>query len=87
MDYSLVVGVDSVRQELVVGIVGELIMVGHGPHADSDMRKTRISPDFVRTYTWDKRLENWVKDTAFLGGASDWQFRTPSVVTDALSSH
>lgn len=24
--------------------------------------------DFIRTYTWDKRLESWVKDTAFLGG-------------------
>jgi hypothetical protein len=27
MDYSLVVGVDSVRQELVVGIVGEYATV------------------------------------------------------------
>ncbi|KAK4700951.1 hypothetical protein P7C70_g5290, partial [Phenoliferia sp. Uapishka_3] len=44
MDYSLVVGVDSGKQELVVGIV-----------------------DFIRTYTWDKVLESWVKDSAFLG--------------------
>ncbi|THH02350.1 hypothetical protein EW026_g502 [Hermanssonia centrifuga] len=47
MDYSLVVGVDSVRNELVVGIV-----------------------DYIRTYTWDKKLESWVKDSAFLGGAN-----------------
>ncbi|KAI0652330.1 hypothetical protein C8Q79DRAFT_91782 [Trametes meyenii] len=47
MDYSLVVGVDSVKNELVVGIV-----------------------DYIRTYTWDKKLESWVKDSAFLGGAN-----------------
>ncbi|KAI0334482.1 hypothetical protein GY45DRAFT_1431675 [Cubamyces sp. BRFM 1775] len=47
MDYSLVVGVDSAKNELVVGIV-----------------------DYIRTYTWDKKLESWVKDTAFLGGAN-----------------
>ncbi|KAF8517300.1 hypothetical protein BU17DRAFT_50059 [Hysterangium stoloniferum] len=47
MDYSLVVGVDSVKNELVMGIV-----------------------DYIRTYTWDKKLESWVKDTSFLGGGS-----------------
>ncbi|OCH90065.1 hypothetical protein OBBRIDRAFT_731550 [Obba rivulosa] len=47
MDYSLVVGVDSLKNELVVGIV-----------------------DYIRTYTWDKKLESWVKDSTFLGGAS-----------------
>ncbi|KAI0673591.1 hypothetical protein C8Q78DRAFT_1017884 [Trametes maxima] len=47
MDYSLVVGVDSAKNELVVGIV-----------------------DYIRTYTWDKKLESWVKDSAFLGGAN-----------------
>jgi len=47
MDYSLVIGVDSVKNELVVGIV-----------------------DYIRTYTWDKKLESWVKDSAFLGGAN-----------------
>ncbi|KAI0639865.1 hypothetical protein C8Q77DRAFT_1185647 [Trametes polyzona] len=26
--------------------------------------------DYIRTYTWDKKLESWVKDTAFLGGAN-----------------
>ncbi|KAL6307650.1 hypothetical protein BKA93DRAFT_926297 [Sparassis latifolia] len=47
MDYSLVVGVDSLKNELVVGVV-----------------------DYIRTYTWDKKLESWVKDSAFLGGAN-----------------
>ncbi|KAH9837295.1 uncharacterized protein C8Q71DRAFT_595324 [Rhodofomes roseus] len=47
MDYSLVVGVDSTNNELVVGIV-----------------------DYIRTYTWDKKLESWVKDSAFLGGGT-----------------
>ncbi|KAL0066579.1 Mitochondrial distribution and morphology protein 12 [Marasmius tenuissimus] len=45
MDYSLVCGVDSQNNELVVGIV-----------------------DYIRTYTWDKKLESWVKESAFMGG-------------------
>ncbi|KAI9362452.1 hypothetical protein DFJ73DRAFT_620771 [Zopfochytrium polystomum] len=44
MDYSLLVGIDEERRELVVGIV-----------------------DFIRTFTWDKKLESWVKETAFMG--------------------
>lgn len=69
MDYSLVVGVDSDRQELVVGIV-----------------------DYIRTFTWcadcrnvgwkltnrDKKLESWVKDSTFLGGAGKGE---PTIVT------
>lgn len=45
MDYSLLLGIDLERKELVIGIL-----------------------DFVRTFTWDKKLESWVKETAFLGG-------------------
>ncbi|EJD52194.1 hypothetical protein AURDEDRAFT_181710 [Auricularia subglabra TFB-10046 SS5] len=56
MDYSLVVGVDSAKQELVVGIV-----------------------DFVRTYTWDKRLENLIKDTPILAGLGNKN--EPTIVT------
>ncbi|KAI0068031.1 hypothetical protein BV25DRAFT_1986869 [Artomyces pyxidatus] len=55
MDYSLVVGVDSNNNELVVGIV-----------------------DYVRTYTWDKKLESWVKESTFLGGAGRGE---PTIVT------
>ena len=39
MDYSLMVAIDEVRRELVVGII-----------------------DCIRTYTWDKKLESWIKD-------------------------
>jgi len=55
MDYSLVVGVDGQRNELVVGIV-----------------------DYIRTYTWDKKLESWVKESAFLGGVGKGE---PTIVT------
>lgn len=40
MDYSLLVGVDTQRGELVCGII-----------------------DYLRQYTWDKQLENWVKSS------------------------
>lgn len=45
MDYSLVVGIDLVRAELVVGVV-----------------------DYIRLYTWDKKLETFVKESAFFPG-------------------
>lgn len=52
MDYSLVVGVDTDKHELVVGIV-----------------------DYIRTFTWDKKLESWVKDLG-AGGKGE-----PTIVT------
>ena len=45
MDYSLLLGIDEVKQELVVGVI-----------------------DYIRTFTWDKRLEMYVKRTGILGG-------------------
>ncbi|ORY57196.1 uncharacterized protein BCR38DRAFT_354922 [Pseudomassariella vexata] len=45
MDYSLMIAVDEVRKELVVGII-----------------------DCIRTYTWDKTLESWIKGRGFAGG-------------------
>jgi 1-phosphatidylinositol-3-phosphate 5-kinase len=45
MDYSLMVAIDDVRKELVVGII-----------------------DCIRTYTWDKKIEYWIKDRGFAGG-------------------
>ncbi|KAK8851850.1 1-phosphatidylinositol-3-phosphate 5-kinase FAB1 [Apiospora arundinis] len=45
MDYSLMVAVDEVKKELVVGII-----------------------DCIRTYTWDKTLESWIKGRGFAGG-------------------
>ena len=44
MDYSLMIAIDEVRKELVVGII-----------------------DCIRTYTWDKKLESWIKDRGFAG--------------------
>ncbi|GAA5855583.1 hypothetical protein JCM8547_001605 [Rhodosporidiobolus lusitaniae] len=35
--------------------------------------------DYIRTYTWDKRIESWVKETTFLGGAS--KSGGPTVIT------
>jgi 1-phosphatidylinositol-3-phosphate 5-kinase len=31
--------------------------------------------DFIRTFTWDKKLESWVKETGILGGG-----REPTIV-------
>ncbi|KAK7063831.1 1-phosphatidylinositol-3-phosphate 5-kinase [Favolaschia claudopus] len=55
MDYSFLVGLDSQKNELVVGIV-----------------------DYIRTYTWDKKLESWVKESAFLGGSGRGE---PTIIT------
>ncbi|OWB85352.1 hypothetical protein B5S33_g4017 [[Candida] boidinii] len=56
MDYSLVIGIDSDNQELVVGII-----------------------DCVRTFTWDKKLESWVKEKGLVGGTGVG--KAPTVVT------
>ncbi|KAL9110519.1 MAG: hypothetical protein Q9227_004877 [Pyrenula ochraceoflavens] len=45
MDYSLMIAIDEVRKELVVGII-----------------------DCIRTYTWDKKLESWIKERGLGGG-------------------
>ncbi|XP_026288487.1 putative 1-phosphatidylinositol 3-phosphate 5-kinase isoform X2 [Frankliniella occidentalis] len=50
MDYSLLVGLDQSRKELVVGII-----------------------DYIRSFTWDKRLENVFKKMAGQG-------KTPTIV-------
>jgi len=34
--------------------------------------------DFIRTYTWDKKLETWVKESAFLGGVAKGE---PTIIT------
>ncbi|ODQ67458.1 hypothetical protein NADFUDRAFT_12892, partial [Nadsonia fulvescens var. elongata DSM 6958] len=54
MDYSLVIGIDSEKDELVVGII-----------------------DCMRTFTWDKKLESWVKERGLVGGGN----KEPTVVT------
>jgi 1-phosphatidylinositol-3-phosphate 5-kinase len=72
MDYSLVVGVDSRNNELVVGIVGT-------SHSFICLVRAHVTgSDYIRTYTWDKKLESWVKDSAFLGGVGKGE---PTIIT------
>ncbi|XP_039284821.1 putative 1-phosphatidylinositol 3-phosphate 5-kinase [Nilaparvata lugens] len=54
MDYSLLVGLDETKKELVVGII-----------------------DYIRTFTWDKKLETMVKRSGLLGG----QGKQPTIVS------
>jgi hypothetical protein len=41
--------------------------------ADSENSNT----DFIRTFTWDKKLESWVKERGFVGGGT----KEPTIVT------
>ncbi|XP_042870026.1 1-phosphatidylinositol 3-phosphate 5-kinase-like isoform X2 [Penaeus japonicus] len=54
MDYSLLVGIDSTANQLVVGII-----------------------DYIRTFTWDKKLETIIKGSVLAGGAG----KLPTVVS------
>lgn len=72
IDYSLLVGRDDATDQLVVGIIGERrrsILEGFAGvgfcfyHCNS-----LFSTDYIRTFTWDKRLEMVVKSTGILGG-------------------
>ncbi|KAK9701115.1 Mitochondrial distribution and morphology protein 12 [Basidiobolus ranarum] len=54
MDYSLLVGIDEEKHELVIGIV-----------------------DFIRTFTWDKKLESWGNESGILGGGG----KEPTIVS------
>lgn len=55
MDYSLILALDTTRNEMVMGII-----------------------DYLRTYTWDKRVESFVKETAILGAGGKGE---PTIVT------
>ena len=37
--------------------------------------------DFIRTFTWDKKLESWVKEKGLVGGGSSNIVKQPTVVT------
>jgi 1-phosphatidylinositol-3-phosphate 5-kinase len=41
--------------------------------------RTNQASDYIRTYTWDKKLESWVKDASFLGGGA--HKGEPTIVT------
>lgn len=36
--------------------------------------------DYIRTYTWDKKLESWVKETGLLGGGG----KEPTIISPKL---
>ncbi|EIE89308.1 hypothetical protein RO3G_14019 [Rhizopus delemar RA 99-880] len=36
--------------------------------------------DFFRTYTWDKKLESWVKESGMLGGVK----RDPTIISPKM---
>ncbi|XP_050725052.1 1-phosphatidylinositol 3-phosphate 5-kinase-like isoform X2 [Eriocheir sinensis] len=58
MDYSLLVGIDTTANELIVGII-----------------------DYIRTFTWDKKLETIFKGS-MLGGGGDGKL--PTVVSPEI---
>lgn len=45
------------------------------------LHHSNIPSDYVRTYTLDKKLETWVKESTFLGGVGKGE---PTVVTPKL---
>ncbi|TRY71864.1 hypothetical protein TCAL_03156 [Tigriopus californicus] len=57
MDYSLLVGLDSKRNTLFLGII-----------------------DYIRAFTWDKKIETLVKSSGILGGSG----KTPTVISPHL---
>lgn len=73
MDYSLVVGVDNAVHELVIGIVGM-----YDGYTLFRSLTIHCYSDYIRTYTWDKKLESWVKESTFLGGGGKGE---PTIVT------
>jgi 1-phosphatidylinositol-3-phosphate 5-kinase len=64
MDYSLVIGIDEEHRDLVLGIIGIPI-------------SNRANKDCIRTFTWDKKLESWVKERGLVGGGT----KEPTIVT------
>jgi 1-phosphatidylinositol-3-phosphate 5-kinase len=36
--------------------------------------------DFIRTFTWDKKLESWVKESGMLGGGK----KDPTIVSPKM---
>jgi len=39
--------------------------------------KKKKKSDIIRTFTWDKKLESWVKESGFLGGGG----KEPTIVS------
>ena len=56
MDYSLMIAIDDAHQK-------------EGSRRDKELVVGII--DCIRTYTWDKKLESWIKDRGFVGGGKN----------------
>jgi 1-phosphatidylinositol-3-phosphate 5-kinase len=73
MDYSLVIGIDEENKQLVVGIIGKFCM-----YSSVRLYSNQVFfLDFIRTFTWDKKLESWVKERGLVGGG----VKEPTVVS------
>lgn len=74
MDYSLMVAVDEVRISISIppspnplpSSLTYSFLLTPTPQARKELVVGII--DVVRTYTWDKKLESWIKDRGFAGG-------------------
>lgn len=64
MDYSLVIGIVEPSDEVKVDLNKKLLYVG--------------IIDCIRTFTWDKKVENWVKGTNLIGGKKG---KDPTIIT------
>ncbi|KAI6047997.1 hypothetical protein EDC04DRAFT_2620899 [Pisolithus marmoratus] len=64
-DSTFLADINVMDYSLVVGV-------------DNDAHELVIGiVDYIRTYTWDKKLESWVKESTFLGGGKG----EPTIVT------
>ena len=79
MDYSLLVGIDEETSQLIVGIIGNFRLNSINIYL-IDIDSLFHVTDYIRTFTWDKRLETFVKSSGILGG----QGKMPTVVSPEL---
>lgn len=79
MDYSLLVGLNSNDRLLVLGIIGKLYYTLN-KYIITPILICFNYPDYIRTFTLDKRIESIVKKTSFLGG----QGKLPTVISPRL---
>ncbi len=85
MDYSLLVGIDDDNNQLIVGLIGKslfdrLFFLLTLFARIFFLQNSCIFLDYIRTFTWDKRLETFVKSSGILGG----QGKMPTVVSPEL---
>jgi hypothetical protein len=85
MDYSLLVGIDMNTKvhrsrSVCIGaaVVADVFVCYWGCAGWQELVVGII--DFIRTFTWDKRLEMYVKSSGFLGGSGN----LPTVVSPSL---